>query len=163
MLGVSKKKKKLFILLPPLTLNPSFAGWKVDIVKSLFLPFGVETILNTPLSYTLPKDKIIWVGNKKGEFTVKSSYYIALTMIKSPRGRECSHEDPRTPLWKKIWHLKIPQKIRIFTCKACENALPIMLNLRKRGVTTDGICPISGQEAESIYHALFRCNIAKEV
>jgi len=38
-----------------------------------------------------------------------------------------------------------------------------MLNLRKRGVTTDGICPICGQEAESICHALFRCNIAKEV
>ena len=74
-----------------------------------------------------------------------------------------SHEDPRTPLWKKIWQLKIPPKIRIFSWKACVSALPTMLNLRKRGVTTDGICPISGQEAESIYHALFRCNIAKEV
>ena len=89
-----KKKKILFILFPPLILNPSSPGRKVDIVKSLFLPFGVETILNMPLSYTLPKDKIIWVGNKKGEFTVKSAYYIALTMIKSPGGRECSHEDP---------------------------------------------------------------------
>ncbi|XP_075650205.1 uncharacterized protein LOC142620779 [Castanea sativa] len=38
-----------------------------------------------------------------------------------------------------------------------------MLNLRKRGVATDGICPICGKEAESICHALFRCNIAKEV
>ena len=38
-----------------------------------------------------------------------------------------------------------------------------MLNLRKRGVTNDGMCPICGQEDESICHALFRCNIAKEV
>ena len=74
-----------------------------------------------------------------------------------------SHEDPRTPLWKKIWQLKIPPKIRIFTWKACVSVLPTMLNLRKRGVTTDGICPICGQEAEFVYHALLRCNIAKEV
>ena len=42
--------------------------WKVDTLKSLFLPFEVETILNIPLNYNLPEDKIIWVGNKKGVF-----------------------------------------------------------------------------------------------
>ena len=47
--------------------------------------------------------------------------------------------------------------------KACENALPTMQNLRKRGVATDGVCPICGNEAESICHALFRCNFAKDV
>ena len=41
--------------------------WKVDTLKSLFLPFEVERILNIPLSYSLPEDKIIWVGNKRGE------------------------------------------------------------------------------------------------
>ena len=93
--------------------------WKVDMVKSLFLPFEAKTILNIPLSYNLLKDKIIWAGNKKGEFTVKSAYYIALNVISSSEGgggsRECSHGDPKTPLWKKMWHLKIPPKIRIFT------------------------------------------------
>ena len=56
---------------------------KVDMVKSLFLPFEVETILNIPLSYNLLEDKIIWVGNKKGEFIVKSAYYIALNVLSS--------------------------------------------------------------------------------
>lgn len=74
--------------------------WKVDTLKSLFLPFEVETILNIPLSYNLPEDKIIWVGNKRGEFSVKSAYYIALIMINSSGSEECSHGDPRTPLWK---------------------------------------------------------------
>lgn len=129
--------------------------WKVDAVKSLFFPFEVDIILNIPLSYNLPEDRIIWVGNKKGEFTVKSAYYIALTVINSSEGGECSHEDPRTPLWKKIWQLKIPPKIRIFTWKACQNALPTMLNLRRSGVDTDGTCPLCGQDVESICHALF--------
>ena len=59
---------------------------KVDMVKSLFLPFEAEMILNIPLSYNLPEDKIIWVGNKKGEFTVKSAYYIALNVLSSSGG-----------------------------------------------------------------------------
>ena len=51
--------------------------WKVDTLKFLFLPFEVEIILNIPQSYSLPEDKIIWVGNKRVEFSVKSAYYVA--------------------------------------------------------------------------------------
>ena len=42
----------------------------------LLLPFEAETILNIPLSYDLPEEKLIWVGNIKGEFIVKSAYYL---------------------------------------------------------------------------------------
>ena len=38
-----------------------------------------------------------------------------------------------------------------------------MLNLRRRGVSTNGMCPVCGQEVESIYHALFKCASAKNV
>lgn len=54
--------------------------WKVDALKALFLPFEVETIFNILLSYNLPKDKLIWVGNNRGEFSVKSAYYITLNV-----------------------------------------------------------------------------------
>ena len=74
--------------------------WKVDTLKSLFLPFEVETILNILLSYSLPEDKIIWVGNKRREFSVKSAYYMALTVINSSNFGESSHGDPKIPLWK---------------------------------------------------------------
>ena len=151
-----------FPMVPALIVENS-RRWKVDTLKSLFLPFEVDTILNIPLSYSLPEDKIIWVGNKRGEFSVKSAYYVALTVINSSDCRESSYGDPRTPLWKRIWQLKIPPKIRIFYWKACVNALPTMLNLRRRGVNTDGLCPMCGQVVESIYHALFKCAGVKNV
>ena len=132
-------------------------------MKSLFLPFEVETILNIPLSHNLLEDKIIWVGNKKGVFSLKSAYYVALSMINSSGSGECSYRDPRTPLWKQIWLLKIPPKIIIFSWKACVNALPTMSNLRKRGVSTDGLCSVCGLEDETILHALCSCNAVKEV
>ena len=137
--------------------------WKADLVRTLFLPFEATTILNIPLSYSLPEDKIIWVGNKKGEFTVKSAYYIALNLSKGEVDEECSSGDCRAPLWKRIWHLKIPSKIRIFGWRACLNGLPTAENLKKRGINTSELCPCCEKEPESITHSLLRCEIAKKV
>ena len=88
---------------------------------------------------------------------------MALTVINSSDCGESSHGDPRTPFSKQIWQLKIPPKIRIFSWKACVNALPTLLNLKKRGVNMDGMCPVCGLEAKSIYHALFKCGGVKEI
>ena len=48
--------------------------WKVEMVKRFFLPFEVESIINIPLNYNLLDDSIIWLGNKRGVFTVRSAY-----------------------------------------------------------------------------------------
>ena len=94
---------------------------------------------------------------------MKSAYYVALTVINSSDGGESSHGDPRIPLWKWIWQLKIPPKIRIFFWKVFANALPTLLNLRKRRVNIDGMCLVCGLEVESIYHALFKCVGVKNI
>lgn len=38
--------------------------WKADVVYPIFLPFKASTILLIPLSYNLPEDSLIWIGNK---------------------------------------------------------------------------------------------------
>ena len=103
------------------------------------------------------------MGNKKGEFTVKSAYYVALSLVETEECGECSNGDQRTPLWRKIWHLKIPAKIRIFAWRACMNGLPTRLNLYQRGVNINPLCPMCEQEPESISHTLLHCNFAKQV
>ena len=55
--------------------------WKGDVVRSLSLPFKARTILNIPLCHSLLEDQIIWVGNRRGEFSVKSAYYIAYGLL----------------------------------------------------------------------------------
>ncbi|KAL0009246.1 hypothetical protein SO802_010748 [Lithocarpus litseifolius] len=137
--------------------------WNADLVRSLFFPFEANTIINMPLSYNLPEDKIIWVGNKRGEFTVKSAYYIALKVVETNEDGECSRGDARAPLWKRMWHLKILTKIRIFAWRACMNALPTRVNLHRRGVNLDVVCPMCDWEAESIAHSLLLCNSTRQV
>ena len=67
------------------------------------------------------------------------------------------------PPWKKMWHLKIPVKIRIFAWRACMNGLPTRLNLTKRGVNISPRCPIYDQELEFTTHSLIQCDLAKQV
>ena len=83
-------------------INKDTRHWKVDKVKRHFLPFEVETILNIPLNYNLPEDSIIWMGNKRGVFSVKSAYYVALPLVEKSEAGECSTRDSRTRLWKKV-------------------------------------------------------------
>ena len=45
--------------------------WKAGLIRATFLPFEAETILSIPLSYSLPDDSIVWIGNKRGVFSVK--------------------------------------------------------------------------------------------
>ena len=92
--------------------------WKVDVVRSLFLPFEANTILSIPLSYNLPEGSLIWTGYKHGTFTVKSAYHIALSMVIPPNEGECSSNSSKSLIWKRIWHQKVPPKLKVFVLMA---------------------------------------------
>ena len=132
-------------------------------VRNFFLPFEADTILNIPLSYNLPKDSIMWIGNKRGVFSIRSAYYVALQVVEKSEASECSSEDCRTRLWKKVWQLQLPAKTRIFAWKACLDELSMRLNLAKRGVMVEADCPLCKKALESTSHALFYCDKLWEV
>ena len=144
-------------------INQDTKHLKADLVKRTFLPFEADTILSIPLSYSFLDDKLIWIENKRREFSVRSAYYIAHPIVKTNHESESSTGDPQTPLWKKVWHLNLPAKIRIFAWQACINALPTMQNLRVRGVNTDGRCLICDQCNENASHAVLDCDTPKLV
>ena len=62
-------------------IDPMTRWWRVDMIRATFLPFEANSILRIPLSHNLPKDKIIWIGNSHGDFTVKSAYHIANNLL----------------------------------------------------------------------------------
>ena len=144
-------------------INRDTRRWKGDVVRSLFFTFEARTILNIPLSHSLPENQIIWVGNRKGEFSVKSAYYIVVGVIDTMEEGESSSGDSRSPLWRKLWHLNIPPKVRIFAWKMCMNALPTFVNLKRKCVNICDICPACGMEPKSNLHVFVKCEVAKRV
>ncbi|KAL0013414.1 hypothetical protein SO802_000483 [Lithocarpus litseifolius] len=137
--------------------------WKINAIRALFLPFDADTILKIPLSHNLPKDKLIWFRNKRGEFIVKSAYFIATKLLDTKDEGECSTGDPNAYLWKKLWTLKLPTEIKIFSWRACVNGLPVLTNMVAKGMQVCCVCPICGEEPESLIHALISCDYALSV
>ena len=144
-------------------IDPNTIWWKAKVLHATFLPFEVDTILRIPLSYNLPEDKLLWIGNRKDEFLVKSAYHVAHSMVDASEEGESSSRDPYRQLWQNLWHLNLPAKIKIFAWRACVNGLPTYDNISKRGINCSTACPVYGLEPEDINHALLHCEVASLV
>ena len=137
--------------------------WKANVVRTLFLPFEANMILKIPLSQQLPEDSLIWIGNKRGVFTVKSAYHIAAKLQSDKDLGESSSGDSRSIIWKKLWKMKLPPKIKIFAWRACANSLPVYVKMAERGIQLCCDCPVCGEDFESLTHALIQCDFALSV
>ncbi|KAF5478245.1 hypothetical protein F2P56_004821 [Juglans regia] len=66
-------------------------------------------------------------------------------------------------MWKLVWNLNVPRKVKHFIWKALQSILPTKLNMWKRNVVEDATCPICKKEEESIQHVLWNCPAANNV
>ena len=132
-------------------------------VRTLFLPFEADTILKIPLSQSLQMDSLIWIGNKKGLFIVKSAYFIAAKLQTDKDLGESSSGDSNSIIWKKLWKLKLPPKVKIFSWRACVDGLPVYVKMAERGIHLDCDCLACGEETENLTHALILCDFAPSV
>lgn len=121
----------------------SFRGFNYEDLADLkkleqhFMPEDVEQILKIPLPRSQQEDKVVWGFDKKGEFSVKSGYQLALK-LNFPD--DPSRSNSNSSLWKSLWTLDLPEKIKIFMWKASKNILPTAENLWKRKCIQDPIC-----------------------
>ena len=111
----------------------------------------------------MPDDALIWTGNKKGVFTVKSAYFIAAKLQVDKDVGESSSRDSNAIIWRKLWKLKLPAKIKIFSWRVCVNGLPVYMKMMERGIQLGWDCPVCGDEPESLIHALISCDFALSV
>jgi len=129
-------------------------GWKWDLFSEL-LP---EETLKAIASYTVTvgdenNDEFIWDGSAHGGFSVKS----ALAIIRN--------EAPETNegLWRLIWRLKIPQRMRFFIWLVAHDRLMTNSHRVKRRLATDPNCRICIHEEEDSLHILRDCRLAQEI
>ena len=141
-------------------------SWDVAKIKRMFLPHEANVILGSPLSPRLLRDSLIWAWTPKGMFTINSAYKVAQSLLreaypKLERG-ECSDTAGMKSLWKPIWGLNCPNKVRMFIWKACSNILPNKHQLWARGIGRDDVCDLC-EGCESSGHILWGCKVAREV
>jgi len=74
-----------------------------------------------------------------------------------------SSMDGMSKVWKGMWKIKTPNKIRHFLWRAARDSLPTKQNLCQRHVLVDASCPLCDEHTESLMHYLWLCDHAKAV
>ncbi|XP_057434426.1 uncharacterized protein LOC130727336 [Lotus japonicus] len=122
--------------------------WNEQLIKATFVDSEAQAIMNTPLSWSGLRDKLMWRWCPNGFFTVKSFYkQLQLESLTSEPGTSVSYP------WKKIWKLQVSNKVIYFMYRAVNNTLPCKRNLVRRGVMLhDGCVSCDAMLPESLDH-----------
>jgi len=72
---------------------------------TLFEKEDAEAICRIPLSRRYMSDSLVWLHNKKGLFTVKSTYKVAREIMRGADVAECSRGCAGKRVWAAIWKL----------------------------------------------------------
>lgn len=124
--------------------------WVVDIIKIKRIPLGGGS----------GNDKLIWHYNSKGDYTVKCGYF--LTQMDDESSSIGCQSILHVGL-KRLWNLRIPNKIKIHFLRCLVNALPVKTNLDKRGISVNVLYTKCLSQPEHIDHIFWYCNYARKI
>jgi len=94
---------------------------------------------------------------------VRLGYHVARQLQKEVDWAESSSGAVGGVVWKTLWKLKVPNKIKVFGWRAFRNILPTRVNLVHRRIIQDNRCKVCKFEAETGIHALWNCGVARDV
>uniref|UniRef100_A0A2N9ISW0 Reverse transcriptase zinc-binding domain-containing protein n=1 Tax=Fagus sylvatica TaxID=28930 RepID=A0A2N9ISW0_FAGSY len=134
-------------------INPSTRTWNLALLEDLFDTTSIEAILKIILPTTPKKDKLVWIHNHKGNFTVKSAINAKFNY----------DEEPDEVNWKGLWKLKLHDRYKMLIWRIASGSLPTKLSLALKMGTGDTYCPLCQMEEESIDHLFFKCSIARVI
>ncbi|XP_075658874.1 uncharacterized protein LOC142628714 [Castanea sativa] len=96
----------------------------------------------------------------------KRSWNVAKKWLKEcsnkPEIGYCSDNSKMRAIWKVVWQVKCPSKIRQFMWCSCNNIFPTKNQLMSRGVGQDDVCLLCGC-SKTTGHILWGCRYAKNV
>jgi hypothetical protein len=114
--------------------------WNEELVRQSFTSLDADDILKIKPGVRMEEDVLAWNHEKSGMYSVRSAY----RLLKAEQAQEEASKvneagaSDGTWVWRKLWKLKIPPKIRIFWWRVIQNFLPTKMELcRRRGSRSD--------------------------
>lgn len=108
------------------------------------------------------EDVLIWPLSSFGCYSVRSAYRM---LMEAKNSSLSSSSSPMAinVIWKKIWNLKVPNKVRHILWRAVKDSLPTKQNLRLRHIPLDDTSDGCNDYSESLLHILWLCDQARSV
>lgn len=91
-----------------LLIDSETRTWNVEPIDGLFAPEEAELIKSIPLACGSAEDVIFWPHSSNGRYSCKTGYHF----LKEEADLISSGEPENTKLWKGIWALNCPNKIK---------------------------------------------------
>ena len=133
-------------------INQDRPSWNMSLLKEFFDEDSITAICRIHLPLQPTSDKLCWIDDPKGVFSVKSVY----------KSNHC-HIWPGNPdpCWKELWKCKLHERLKTLIWRIGCNALPTNLNLFSRLSKGSPYCPLCGVEMESIPHLFFKRQVTR--
>mgnify|MGYP005834933821 CR=1 FL=1 len=133
--------------------------WNEAAIRNRFTEDTVEKILSIPLSTEGYTDFASWPHTKNGIYTVRSVYNLARTMNflreESVDGKgSTSEQKPLEKMWKKLWAIQCPNKMKVVLWRLAHDCLPTGYQLQVRYIPTSYNCYFCNRE-ETVEHCFF--------
>jgi hypothetical protein len=146
-------------------ISPITGYWDVELLQTIFCNVDVGRILEIPLHNQGFDDFIAWNFNKNGRYSVRSGYHLQWRHQFGARGAHLAlpGSSALNPVWKELWQMKVPSKIKIFLWRALHGIVPLKSILANKHIGTSGQCPVCMAAPEDVLHLLFQCTAAREV
>jgi hypothetical protein len=97
-------------------IDPIKGQWDDELIQSNFHPIDAERILQIPLNHNAFEDFLAWHHTRSGVFSVRSAYHVewkhqfnGVTCRSLITGTSLNN-----PIWKILWKLDVPAKVKIF-------------------------------------------------
>ncbi|KAK9993929.1 hypothetical protein SO802_023632 [Lithocarpus litseifolius] len=130
-------------------------------MAGLFVPKEVELIKKIPLSKHPTEDRLYWPWTQNGQYSCKSGY--RFLKMEEEEVRPVEAQNGEKDLWRSIWGLRVPNKVKNFLWRVCHEAIPTKSNLKRRHILVDSQCERCRKEDETPLHALWSCSELKLV
>jgi hypothetical protein len=148
-------------------IDPTTNFWDTQLVNEMFVAEDAKIILQIPI-HDHTKDFIAWHFDKKGMFSVKSAYKVAIDFAEreSLQGQESSSSSNGEGTkfeWKKLWALPLPNKVLHFLWRMATYSLPVRMKLKRRGMDVDTRCPVCYRFDEDGGHCFLKCKPVRKL
>jgi hypothetical protein len=146
-------------------IDQTTVTWDEELIKSLFDEEDAKEILSIPLRPKM-EDWVAWHYDKKGEFSVKSAYRLGVSIRDAQLIADASSSistEPKNKVWSKLWNLKLPGKVKIFSWRLCQNSPPTRMNIKRKRVELDTRCPMCYRMDEDGGHLFLKCKCVKHI
>ncbi|KAL0004830.1 hypothetical protein SO802_012391 [Lithocarpus litseifolius] len=138
-------------------IDPRSRRWNEDMVDGLFSAEEAELIKKIPLSQEAAEDILFWPHSCDGRYNCKTGYrFLKEEEELNVESRVAANDYKH--VWREIWSLKVPPKVKSLLWRACRNAMPTKNALFQRKIAPDHLCDRCHASAETPLHALWSCS-----